>query len=220
MKRVVMLLVFSITCVALSHLSVRAVHTQGVSCLVTTISGDVQGPGSRSVLCVPRHPIRRAAHGESSVGAPAARDAVGSGDVQRNHTTAGVRTLNSATGQAMGSEDCLKLNIWTPNPIPASGAPVIVWIHPGSFVNASANFAPQNGQNLAALTGAIVVAPGYRLGPFGFLRHSALVVRRRSGRELWSSRSARRAGLGSRSHRRVRRESRQRDDRRTVCRRA
>jgi para-nitrobenzyl esterase len=53
---------------------------------------------------------------------------------------------------------------------------VIVWIHPGSFANASANFPPQNGEKLAALTGAIVVTPNYRLGPFGYLRHAALAA--------------------------------------------
>jgi para-nitrobenzyl esterase len=74
----------------------------------------------------------------------------------------------------MGSEDCLKLNIWTPNPPNSRPASVIVWLHPGSFVNASANYPPQDGQNLAAQTGAIVVEPNYRLGPFGFLGHSAL----------------------------------------------
>jgi para-nitrobenzyl esterase len=68
------------------------------------------------------------------------------------------------------------LNVWTPNPLPVEGAPVVVWIHGGGFSNASANFAPQNGQNLAALTGAIIVAPNYRLGPFGFLRHDALAA--------------------------------------------
>jgi len=68
------------------------------------------------------------------------------------------------------------LNVWTPNPLPAAGAPVIVWIHGGGFANASANFAAQNGQNLAALTGAVIVAPNYRLGPFGFLRHDALAA--------------------------------------------
>jgi para-nitrobenzyl esterase len=67
------------------------------------------------------------------------------------------------------------LNVWTANP-PPPGAPVIVWFHGGSFVNASANFPPQNGQNLAALTGAVVVAPNYRLGPFGYLRNAALAA--------------------------------------------
>ncbi len=75
----------------------------------------------------------------------------------------------------MGSEDCLKLNVWTPNPLP-SNAPVIVWFHGGSFVNASANFAPQNGLALAASSGAIIVAPNYRLGPFGYLGHAALAA--------------------------------------------
>jgi para-nitrobenzyl esterase len=78
----------------------------------------------------------------------------------------------------MGSEDCLKLNVWAPNPLPPSGAPVIVWLHPGAFANASAGFAPQNGEALAAATGAVVVAPNYRLGPFGFLAHSALATER------------------------------------------
>ncbi len=82
--------------------------------------------------------------------------------------------LNVANGLPIGIEDCLKLNVWTPNPLPLSGAPVIVWLHPGAFVNASANFAPQNGEVLAAATGAIIVEPNYRLGPFGFLGHQAL----------------------------------------------
>ena len=66
------------------------------------------------------------------------------------------------------------MNVWTPNPRRKSGAPVIVWFHPGSFATASANFPPQNGERIAALTGAIVVAPNYRLGPFGYLGHAAL----------------------------------------------
>ncbi len=75
---------------------------------------------------------------------------------------------------AAGSEDCLKLNVWIPKRTPTPPAPVIVWIHTGAFVAASANFAAHNGQKLAEQNGVIVVAPNYRLGPFGFLAHSAL----------------------------------------------
>jgi para-nitrobenzyl esterase len=75
-----------------------------------------------------------------------------------------------------GHENCLKLNIWVADPLPATPAPVIVWLHTGAFVVTSANFPGSNGQKLAELTGAIVVAPNYRLGPFGFLVHTALAA--------------------------------------------
>jgi para-nitrobenzyl esterase len=75
-----------------------------------------------------------------------------------------------------GDENCLKLNVWVVDPLPATPAPVIVWLHTGAFVATSANFPGSNGKRLAETTGAIVVAPNYRLGPFGFLVHSALVA--------------------------------------------
>jgi para-nitrobenzyl esterase len=78
-------------------------------------------------------------------------------------------------GTAGGDEDCLKLNVWVPNPLPF-GAPVIVWFHTGAFFGASANFPGHNGRRLAEETGVIVVAPQYRLGPFGFLAHAALAA--------------------------------------------
>jgi para-nitrobenzyl esterase len=81
--------------------------------------------------------------------------------------------LNPA-GQPAGSEDCLRLNVWVPKRTPTPPAPVIVWIHTGAFVGASANFAAHNGQKLAEQNGIVVVAPNYRLGGFGFLAHSAL----------------------------------------------
>jgi len=75
---------------------------------------------------------------------------------------------------AAGSEDCLKLNVWVPKRTPTPPAPVIIWIHTGGFVAASANFGGHNGRKLAEQYGVVVVAPNYRLGPFGFLAHSAL----------------------------------------------
>jgi para-nitrobenzyl esterase len=81
--------------------------------------------------------------------------------------------INNA-GQLVGSEDCLRLNIWTPDSWPSSAAPVIVWFHTGGFQQTSAGFAAHNGRRLAEERGVIVVAPNYRLGPFGFLAHPAL----------------------------------------------
>jgi para-nitrobenzyl esterase len=75
-----------------------------------------------------------------------------------------------------GDENCLKLNVWVSNPPPVEPAPVLVWLHTGGFIAASGFFAGHRGQTLAAETGVIVVSPNYRLGPFGFLAHSALAV--------------------------------------------
>ncbi len=70
-------------------------------------------------------------------------------------------------------EDCLTLNVWTPHPRPARGAPVMVWIHGGGFVNGGSSIRLYSGRRLAATTGRVVVSINYRLGPFGFLAHPA-----------------------------------------------
>ena len=81
------------------------------------------------------------------------------------------------TGKPAGNEDCLKLNIWvSKSSLAGSAAPVIVWLHTGSFVASSANNASHKGQRLAEESGVIVVAPNYRLGPFGFLAHPAFAA--------------------------------------------
>jgi para-nitrobenzyl esterase len=78
-------------------------------------------------------------------------------------------------GLPTGSEDCLRLNIWVSAAVtPAQPAPVLVWLHTGAFIAASNNFSGTNGRRFAEETGVIVVAPNYRLGPFGFLAHEAL----------------------------------------------
>ena len=85
-----------------------------------------------------------------------------------------VNPAGSAT--ITGNENCLKLNIWTPDPAPVSSAPVIVWIHTGAFMAASPNIADSNPRSLVELTGAIVVAANYRIGPLGFMGHPALTA--------------------------------------------
>jgi para-nitrobenzyl esterase len=77
------------------------------------------------------------------------------------------------TGETKGSEDCLKLNIWTPKPASTYPVPVIVWIDGGDFIAASAT---RDGQLIAEETRAIVVSVNYRVGPLGFLGHTALTA--------------------------------------------
>ena len=89
-----------------------------------------------------------------------------------------VTPFNATTPGATcpNSESCLTLNVWVRNPLPATPAPVIVWLHTGGFVASSASFAPHNGRRFAEETGVIIVAPNYRLGPLGFLAHPALAA--------------------------------------------
>ena len=74
-------------------------------------------------------------------------------------------------GGISGSEDCLYLNIYAPQPN-GHPLPVMVWIHGGTFVAGSG--AQYNGHALADKGHLIVVTINYRLGPFGFLAHHAL----------------------------------------------
>lgn len=80
------------------------------------------------------------------------------------------------TGQPSGNEDCLRVNIWAPAQPRRARMPVIVWLHPGGFQAASANLAASNGERFAQEENVIIVTPNYRLGPFGFLAHSALTL--------------------------------------------
>lgn len=75
--------------------------------------------------------------------------------------------------QALTSEDCLYLNVWTPATAADEALPVLFWIHGGGFFTGSGSAVTYDGSNLAAL-GAVVVTINYRLGSFGFLAHPEL----------------------------------------------
>jgi len=71
------------------------------------------------------------------------------------------------------SEDCLYLNVWTPDRSLGSNLPVMFWIHGGAFVSGSGSDEIYDGAALAR-QGVVVVTFNYRLGPFGFLAHPLL----------------------------------------------
>jgi para-nitrobenzyl esterase len=85
------------------------------------------------------------------------------------------------TGEPFGDEDCLTLNVWTPEAIePGDGLPVMVFLHGGGNLVGSANQAVfgvpiLGGHHLAARGNVVVVTVQYRLGPFGFLALPELV---------------------------------------------
>jgi para-nitrobenzyl esterase len=91
-------------------------------------------------------------------------------------------TGTSASIQVGESEDCLYLNVFTKGPGQAADAPVLVWLHPGGFVNGdSYEWSPTTMMTggtplLDAHRDAVVVSVEYRVGPFGFLGHPGLTA--------------------------------------------
>ena len=71
------------------------------------------------------------------------------------------------------SEDCLYLNVWTPEWPVKQTAPVMVWIHGGSNLMGSGAESSYNGTALAR-KGVVVVTINYRLGALGFFEHPEL----------------------------------------------
>lgn len=66
------------------------------------------------------------------------------------------------------SEDCLYLNIWSPQADDRL-RPVMMWIHGGAFVVGSSAQSLYDGSEFAANGDVVVVSINYRLGAFGFL---------------------------------------------------
>ncbi|MBU2479631.1 MAG: carboxylesterase family protein, partial [Proteobacteria bacterium] len=75
-------------------------------------------------------------------------------------------------GEGGMSEDCLYLNVTAPKN--ATGLPVMVWFHGGSFTILTGNTKGYN--NIDALTtkDVVLVTVVHRLGPFGYLAHTDL----------------------------------------------
>ena len=75
------------------------------------------------------------------------------------------RSLLGDAGES--GEDCLNLNVWTPEPI-GQGLPVMVWIHGGAFLKGSGAIAVYDGSRFAR-DGVVCLTINYRLGADGFL---------------------------------------------------
>lgn len=71
------------------------------------------------------------------------------------------------------SEDCLYLNVWTPENLSNGPKPVMVYIHGGGFVGGSG--AECDGLRFASDEGIVYVSINYRLGALGFLELGELL---------------------------------------------
>ena len=83
-----------------------------------------------------------------------------------------IKNLNDGLGLP-GSEDCLKLNVFTPSK-PNKNLPVMVWFHGGGLIVDGAKdpqFTPIN----LVKNGVIVITVDYRLGSLGFFASKELI---------------------------------------------
>lgn len=159
---------------ALAYLWPTVIGAPGDPCLVATSQGGVLGVHLGQVCEFRSVPfgastataMRWKPPVSASPWAPAVLDAT-------NPTPTVCAQFNQA-GSPVGTEDCLKMQIWAPHSGTRPALPVIVWFHPGSFISASAAISAHNAARFVTENNAIVVAPNYRLGPFGFLAHEAL----------------------------------------------
>lgn len=65
-------------------------------------------------------------------------------------------------------EDCLTLNVFTPGTT-GPARPVLVWLHPGSFMDGAGSRVDYDGAGLARHGDVVVVTCNYRLGVLGWL---------------------------------------------------
>ncbi len=69
--------------------------------------------------------------------------------------------------EALG-EDCLVLNVWTPNPT-AGRRPVMVWLHGGGFASGSGSYGIYEGRELARKHDVVSISVYHRLNALGFV---------------------------------------------------
>ena len=146
--------------------------------IVETTCGKVEGVRADGVDAFKGIPFAAPPVGEMRWRAPVApapwpgvraADSWGKQAWQREVTNAGMLAfVFNARNAAYRDEDCLQLNVWTPDRN-AGKRPVLVWIHGGGFGGGTGGTPVYDGKHLARDGDAVVVTINYRVGPLGFL---------------------------------------------------
>jgi para-nitrobenzyl esterase len=100
-------------------------------------------------------------------------EALNYGDLApQNLSGASGSDIRVAMGDIFGpgkvSENCLVLNVWTPN-LTRGTRPVMVWLHGGGYTGGSDGAPTYDGTNLARKRNVVVVGINHRLNVFGYL---------------------------------------------------
>lgn len=160
-----------------SVVSCGAAQPSSSPTVVSTAAGPVRGAIDNGVIHFLGIPYAAPPVGELRWRAPAP---VRPWTEVRDATRFGSSCTQSADFEGPGSEDCLFLNVWSPEARSTTPRPVMFYIHGGGWVRGSGNMSGLagvanvlDGQHLAQTHGAVVVTINYRLGSLGFLAHPA-----------------------------------------------
>jgi len=148
-----------------------------VQTVVATSSGQVRGRvergEQRDVAAFLGIPYAVPPYGEHRFGAPASpRSWAGVREAVEFGATAPAPPVRPPLNELIRNlvipgEDCLTVNVWTPNPSPAAALPVLVWIHGGAFTIGSSALPSYAGTPFAR-DGVVFVSLNYRLGVDGY----------------------------------------------------
>jgi para-nitrobenzyl esterase len=166
----------------------RLVKASAQSSIVETTAGKVRGFSSNGIHAFKGIPYAASTAGGQRFMAPAkptpwagVRSALALGPSSPqayNATFIGRRTGWNNDEEAFmfdwddgrPSEDCLRVNVWTPGLGSARRRPVLVWIHGGGYSSGSSNeLRMYDGESLSRRGDAVVVSLNHRLGVLGYL---------------------------------------------------
>jgi para-nitrobenzyl esterase len=83
--------------------------------------------------------------------------------------------IHRGTAIVIPGEDCLRVNLWTPEINGSGKRPVMVWMHGGGYTNGcSQDLLSFDGENLARNHDVVVVNHNHRLNVYGYLNLAAI----------------------------------------------
>ena len=91
------------------------------------------------------------------------------------HSDQYVFLIHRGSAILIPGEDCLRVNLWTPEINGSGKRPVMVWMHGGGFVDGcSQDLLSFDGENLARNRDVVVVNHNHRLNVYGYLNLAAI----------------------------------------------
>ncbi|MEH0420801.1 carboxylesterase/lipase family protein [Streptomyces sp. B21-083] len=147
---------------------------------VKTAAGRVRGREEDGLTVFRGIPFAQPPVGEARFAAPGpvqpwdgVRDALEFGPLPPQATWRGMAPSVEVTG-----DEWLTLNVWTPDPAPAVGRPVMVWIYGGAYMMGTGAAPAYDGSRLAHEGDLVVVTFNYRVGVEGFAQISGAPANR------------------------------------------